>query len=163
MAGQSYHIYIHGDGVGSGSSPTKPKKTSKPTKPKQDDDGIDLTGVVKQVGGFIQNPDSLIGMAKSAAFAKAGIVGVIAKVGYDISMKITSEVVDLQALMTGDISGQIGLNNFRAGLNMVFTPISSAISYAKYNIQLQQQVERSKLQQQLLGDSVINQNYNRKV
>jgi len=162
---QSYHIYLHNVGGGESSSPTKPRKSSKKTtKPKLEED-TDFSGVIKQVGGFIQNPDSLIGAAKSAVVgvATAGVVGAIGYVAYQIGMKVATSAVELQSTITGDISGQIALGNFNNAVGFMFSPISSTVSIMSEKVRINQQNERARLNQQLLGDSVINQNYNRKV
>lgn len=157
-----YRIIIENKG-GSSKSPTKPKSsTSKPTKPKQDDEK-DISGVIKQVGGFIQNPDSLVGMAKGAAIAQAGIVGVVLKVAYDISMKVADTSVNLHDTITGDYTATRQLNNFRTAVSQFFTPFSTSLSHIRSTIEYAQVNDRNRLSQQLLGDSVINQNYNRKV
>lgn len=163
-----YNIYIHSVGSGSTVKPTEPRSMGTNTKPLQVKEeesggGVDIGGKIRQVGGFIQNPDSAFGMARSAVFSKAGVVGVAIAVAYQVSNKVAGTVIDLNAMTTGDYGMQHAFNEFHSMTRYFTNPISTLISDTKQMILIQQENARKQLQAQLLGDSQLNTYYGKKV
>jgi len=158
---QTYEIYIHTDSSGETQKPTKPtdatKKKTAPTKLDKFAKGFSTAA------GFITNPDSLIGKAKSEALVKLGGIGIIASAVVKITDSITTRATELNSVITGDSAGARNWETLKKQASIFFHPVSTVLSYNTARINMERLNQRNLMQLQMLGDSQVNQNYGRKV
>jgi len=159
---QDYNIYLHLQGEGGTNKPTKPNTDkNKKTQPSQ------LSQIAKGISraaGFINNPDSAIGEVKSVAMnSKAGPIALIVTAIAGVVTNLADKSIDIYSTTTGVTEGQSTMQNLKASVSTIFSPVSTVLGLIKLAAQEGREYEKRRYQAQLLGDSQLNQIYERKV
>lgn len=165
-----YHIYLHGSG--------SDENNVSPAKPKSYGSNREYMSAAKpwqQAAQFISNPDSLLGVAKQKAMtelnnvakdsdiaAKAVVFIAIAKAVAQIIDSAATTGTQLADLYTGGDSTRVW-NNIKQPVQWIMNPISTTFNAWTTITRVKRDNVRKQLNTQLLGDSQINTNYNRRV
>ena len=167
-----YNIYIHaiGNGASTNQNPTVPWSQREgngafnQTQSQSSDDGLgrDAANIVSKIARAASNPDSVVATAASK-FAKILPWVAAAYVVAQVSLKISEEVMDYQAIQSGDYSTQAAWQNWKQGVRNFFQPVSSHWSAHKVRLQWNNENLKRERHRDLLGDSVINSYTNRGV
>ena len=123
-----YHIYLHNLNEGGQGNPTVPTPPDKPS--------MTVPDYSEESGGGF-NPR----MAQSTA-AKA-------------TDKALSVALPIMAKESGDYSGTIAYSNFKAQINNLTHPVSTALNWIKAEQDIRLSNERSQRQRELLGDAFL--------
>lgn len=170
-----HNIYIHAIGTGSATNqnPTIPwsqresggafsQTQSQSTGSNFEGQGMNAAKAITKAAGYAQNPDSIVS-AGVAALVKVLPWVAAAYAVVKVGVSITDNVLDFQALETGDYRDQVNWLNFKQVINNIFHPVSTLVQAHKTNIQWANQNYKAKQQRDLLGDSVINSYTNKGV
>ena len=148
-----YNIYIHANFQGSGSK-TKPFSASKESATKTSDSS-DNGETAASIINTVSNPDSLVSKGVSAITKAIPYVAVsMAVIG--LVDKTVSTVQQFQAIHSGNYYGVTQYNNFKTILGATFRPFSTSLNYLKYQETIKVERQRIELNQELLGNSVVN-------
>lgn len=151
-----YNIYIHSDPSISNGDRTKPWRSGQtPTSPKDKDGSGE---VVSEILNTASNPDSLITRGVGVVTRAIPYVA-IAFAAFALIDKTVSTVQNLNAINTGDFSGQVAYNNFKTTLRSGLQPFSVTFNYYQYTQQINATRKRAELSQSLLGESIINSRF----
>lgn len=151
--GADYNIYIHSDPTAEGSK-TSPFTFSgrSNTQPKDSESGgADVSSYINAAA----NPDSLV-QKGVGTIAKAFPYVAVAMAVIKIADKGATTVMTINATNTGDFSTINRYNNFKATLRFTMSPFSSQTNYLQNISQGAIKDIRNRMNQTLLGDSVIN-------
>ena len=148
-----YNIYLHAEFGGSGSK-TKPFDSSKSSATSTKDSGGNGETVASIIN-TISNPDSLVAKGVSTV-AKAVPYVLVAMAVIGLVDKTVSTVQQFQAINSGNYYYMTQYNNFKTTLKAAFRPFSTTLNFIKYQEEMRVQKERLQLNQELLGDSIIN-------
>lgn len=137
-----YHIYLHNLVEGGQGNPTVPTPPDKPsmTIPDYSEEGafnprMALTTAAKAAKGFLP-------VAITLAAAKA-------------ADKALSVALPFMAKESGDYSGTIAYSNFKAQINNLTHPVSTALNWIRADQDVRLSNERSQRQRELLGDAFL--------
>lgn len=137
-----YHIYLHNLVEGGQGNPTVPTPPDKPsmTMPDYSEEGtfnprMALTTAAKAAKGFLP-------VAITLAAAKA-------------ADKALSVALPFMAKESGDYSGTIAYSNFKAQINNLTHPVSTALNWIRADQDVRLSNERSQRQRELLGDAFL--------
>lgn len=157
MAGASYNIYIHTIGSNGEGGSRKPTQPIKPTENKPTEPTNAGGNFFTSYKNFVNNVNNMKTTAVSAVKKFLPVVVTLAVM--KVVDKAASFVIPFYTTETGDYSYQNAYYNFKASVNALFNPVSTAVNIAR----IEQQNRIFNLGQTqnrlLLGDSTINFNY----
>lgn len=161
-----YNIYIHavGTGVSTNQNPTVPWSAREDAggSQTQSQGGSNAAGasfnaaaMVSKAASITQNPDALVGSAFSGAMKSVPwIAAAYAVVKAGVS--IADTVIEFVEIDTGDYRNGNAWRDSKQALNILLHPVSSVMQFAKTTSQWNRESKRFRLEQDLLGGSVIN-------
>ena len=137
-----YHIYLHNLNEGGQGNPTVPTPPDKPSMTAPD---------YSEGGGF--NPRMALSTAAKAA--KGFLPVAVALAAAKMADKALTVSLPLMAKENGDYSGAIAYSNFKAQLNNMTHPVSTALNWVKAEQDIRLSNVRSQRQRELLGDAFL--------
>jgi len=160
-----YNIYIHANSSSPASNPTTPwgqggsndggQSNTMSASGSFEKEGASVIRTITKAAGYAQNPDSLIGTAiTKIATVIPWVAAAYAVV--KLGETVIDNVLDFSVVETGDYTGQVAWQNFKAATSVVFHPVSSVVQMFKTERKWARQNQRAKMERDLLGDSVIN-------
>jgi hypothetical protein len=162
-----YNIYIHAIGTGSATNqnPTVPwsardggeafNQTQSQSGGNAAASGINAVAMVGRAAAITQNPDALVGAAFSGAMkALPWIAAAYAVVKTGVSIADTA--IEFTEIETGDYRGGNAWKDIKQIFNNLSHPFSSTMQFLKTTSQWERESKRARLEQDLLGGSVIN-------
>ncbi len=75
---------------------------------------------------------------------------------YESAKQITGKVASIQSDLTGDVSFKMSLDNFQTRVGIALNPVSSVLSLASQQANIQVENRRIEQQRNLLGESDVN-------
>lgn len=138
-----YHIYLHNLNEGGQGNPTVPNPPDKPsmTVPDYSEEG----------GGFSPR----MALTTAAKAAKGFLPVAVALAAAKVADKAATVALPLMAKENGDYSGTIAYSNFKAQVNNLTHPVSTALNWIKAEQDIRLSNERSSRQRELLGDAFL--------
>lgn len=152
--GGDYNIYIHGEPSSerSQTSPFRFGSGNNPTQPKSDAfQSADVSNIINTAS----NPDTMVHQGVGALSRAIPYVAVAMAV-IKVLDKGVNTILTYDAIDNGDYSRINKYNNFKAQVKFTLSPFTSQLNYLQNITQRGVQDIRVKLNQTLLGDSVIN-------
>lgn len=159
----SYDIYLHAVNVSGNYNPTIPwsQRSANGGAAQTEsagsvgDAGKNAVFSVSRAASFMQNPDSIVG-AGVAAISKALPWVAAAYAAVKLGETVADNVFEFSEIESGNhYAGNI-YRDYKNMAGMVFRPVSSIIQNLKLEKQIARENERAKLNQDLLGGSVVN-------
>ena len=139
-----YHIYLHNLNEGGQSNPTVPTPPDKPS--------MTVPNYSEEAGKAFDPRMALSTAAKAAkGFLPIAVTIAVAKV----TDKVLTVALPLMAKESGDYSGTIAYSNFKAQVNNLTHPVSTALNWIKAEQEIRLSNERSSRQRELLGDAFL--------
>ena len=123
-----YHIYLHNLNEGGQGNPTVPTPPDKPS--------MTVPDYSEESGGGFNPRMALTTAAKATD-------------------KALSVALPIMAKESGDYSGAIAYSNFKAQINNLTHPVSTALNWIKAEQDVRLSNERSQRQRELLGDAFL--------
>ena len=155
-----YNIYLHAVNTGASNSPTTPWSQKEGGGSSQTTiDGGSGSGAsglsFSRMAAFAQNPDSAISsgfgmMSKALPWVAAAYAAV------KIGISITENVIEFREIESGDHRASTEWGNVKQALNIALHPFSSTIQNLKTVAQWKKQDETARMNQDLVGGSVMN-------
>lgn len=140
-----YHIYLHNLVEGGQGNPTVPTPPDKPS--------MTIPDYSEEGGGSGFNPRMALTAAAKAA--KGFLPVAIALAAAKATDKALSVALPIIAKENGDYSGTIAYSNFKAQVNNLTHPVSTALNWIKAEQDIRLSNERSSRQRELLGDAFL--------
>jgi len=156
-----YNIYIHSMGNG-GSRPQNPTVPWKKEEKESSTPTVSWKDAVSQIGGIVNNPDSLVHIGVSAVMKAIPYV-VIAKLVIDTATRIYETALDFKTIRTGDYAESLEWNRVKTIFSGMMSPFSTGLNEWKIAVRNSIENDRRIKKLELLGDSVINSYFKRGV